>query len=162
MFFKQETNQPNKKYCPTYIISYELSPREEIILEHSLKGKSECVPTTPKIFQSTGIPFLVIWVKGRNNNRAEADGKSWGSCPCCTYSDTQCINYPFQVQMFSRLLSSSQHVPSLDTSQKSIVFWVLQGQLAFWSHCQRPWVALQIFAGNHIGCHLVLDQELDI
>lgn len=60
VFFKQETNQPNKKYCPTYIISYELSPREEIILEHSLKGKSECVPTTPKIFQSTGIPFLVI------------------------------------------------------------------------------------------------------
>lgn len=119
---KKQNKQTNKKYCPTYIISYELSPREEIILEHLLKDKSVCVPTTPKIFQSTGIPFLVIWVKGRNNNRAEADGKSWGSCPCCTYSDTQCINYPFQVQVFSRLLSSSQHVPSLDTSQKSIVF----------------------------------------
>lgn len=44
---------------PNEIISYEINPTEESILDRLLKGKNECVPSAPKTLQLKllSLPF---------------------------------------------------------------------------------------------------------
>lgn len=60
MLFKEVPGKNKKK---KKIISPEMTPREESKLNLLLKGKNECVPTTPTILQLPGTPFPIIWVK---------------------------------------------------------------------------------------------------
>lgn len=69
-FFKEEPLN-NLKHCPKEIVSSEITPREESKLNALLKGKHECVPTTPKILQSPGTLFPIIWVKKGKMNKAK-------------------------------------------------------------------------------------------